>query len=181
MDTQSVISSVEKWLDTMVIGLNLCPFARREFVKKSIRFSVSSADSETQLIAELQTELTRLNDHPEIETTLLIHPCVLEDFFDYNNFLSIAERLILGMNLEGIYQIASFHPDYQFAGTKPEAPENYTNRSPYPLLHILREVSLEGAIDTFPDVAEIPEKNIKQMGQLGSEKIQALLNACYNT
>ena len=162
----------------MVVGLNLCPFAKRELVNNRIRFVVTQSIGEEQLLAALQTELSLLNNDESIETTLLIHPDVLQDFFDYNQFLDKADQLLLQMGLEGVYQIASFHPDYQFAGTAVEDAENYTNRSPYPLLHILREASLERTIAAYPDVEQIPVRNIETMNKLGRDKLQALLQGC---
>jgi hypothetical protein len=130
------------------------------------------------LLAALATELALLNDDASVETTLLIHPDVLQDFFDYNQFLDTAERLLVHLELEGIYQVASFHPDYQFAGTAADDAENFTNRSPYPLLHILREESLALRIAAYPDVEQIPVRNIEQMKRLGREKLQSILQGC---
>ncbi|MFN2359877.1 MAG: DUF1415 domain-containing protein [Marinobacter sp.] len=163
------------WLEEMVIGLNLCPFARKELVNNRIRFVVSPADSEEMLLADLQVELRFLDEHPETETTLLIHPGTLTEFDDYNDFLSAADGLLELLELAGVYQIASFHPDYRFAGTGPEDAENYTNRSPYPMLHLLREDSLERAIAAYPGTDAIPERNIELMNSMGAEKLRALL------
>lgn len=161
-----------------MIDLNLCPFAKRELVRERVRFSVTGATSEDELIAALHGELQRLLDHPEIETTLLIHPGVLQDFEPYNEFLALADDLLAYLELDGVIQIASFHPAYQFEGTEPGAAENYTNRSPWPMLHLLREASLEQAIDRHPDVDGIPDRNIELMNRLGSAHMNALLNAC---
>ena len=117
-------------------------------------------------------------DEPELETTLLIHPAVLSDFLDFNDFLGQADELLRRSGLEGVFQLASFHPHYQFAGTAPEDAENYTNRSPYPVLHLLREASLEAAIERYPDTADIPERNIERMESLGSARLKALLDDC---
>ncbi len=162
----------------MVVGLNLCPFAGREMVRNRIRLVVTEATTDIQLLAALEAEFALLNDDARVETTLLIHPNVMQNFFDYNQFLDIADRLLLQMDLEGVYQVASFHPDYQFAGTAAGDAENFTNRSPYPLLHILREESLEMAIAAYPDVEQIPIRNIEQMKSLGREKLQLLLQSC---
>lgn len=162
-----------------MIGLHLCPFAKYEWDRNRIRFTVSPATNEEQLLMALQAELDLLTYNSTIATTLLIHPAVLQDFFDYNQFLDYADRLLTQMELDGIYQIASFHPDYQFAGTDPDDVENYTNKSPYPLLHLLREDSLEQAIARYPAVAQIPERNIEHLKQLGRPKMQALLHACF--
>ena len=174
------IGPVRHWVETVVVGLNLCPFAKRELVNDRVRFSVSEAATEEQLLADLQAELELLNNDEAVETTLLIHPGVLQDFFDYNQFLNYVDRLLMQMELEGVYQVASFHPDYQFSGTRPDDVENYTNRSPYPMLHLIREDSLERAIASYPDPDRIPERNIELLKSLGRDKMQALLKACYD-
>jgi len=177
---EKTIGPVRHWVETVVVGLNLCPFARRELVNGRVRFSVSEAETEEQLLADLQAELELLNNDEAVETTLLIHPGVLQDFFEYNQFLNYVDRLLMQMELEGVYQVASFHPDYQFSGTRPDDVENYTNRSPYPMLHLIREDSLERAIASYPDPDRIPERNIELLESLGRDKMQALLQACYD-
>ncbi len=174
----NTIKSVQDWVETVVVGLNLCPFAKRELVQNRVRFCVSDADHPAQLLGSLQTELERLSQDSSIETTLLIHPNTLTDFQDYNQFLDIADSLLTDMKLQGIYQIASFHPDYQFADTEMDDVENYTNRSPYPMLHLIREQSLENALANYPDADKIPERNIALLKQLGRDKMQALLLSC---
>ena len=174
----TIEEEVENWLRSVVVALDLCPFAKRELDAKRIRFTVSQAGDEEQLMLALQAELELLEVDPIIETTLLIHPEVLSDFADYNQFLTCADGLLVAMELEGVFQIASFHPRYQFAGTEPDDAENYTNRSPYPLLHILREKSLERAIAVHKDVAEIPLRNIDLMNKLGAEHLKSLLRDC---
>ncbi|MDS1309096.1 DUF1415 domain-containing protein [Marinobacter xiaoshiensis] len=178
MSEGTVVQATRKWVEDVVVGYNLCPFAKRELVRDRVRFVVSEADNEDSLLQALQTELLRLDDEPEIETTLLIHPHVLQDFADYNEFLGAADGLLTYLDMEGIYQIASFHPEYQFAGTESNDAENYTNRSPYPMLHLLREASLESAIDNHPDVDGIPPRNIELMTQLGAQKMRDILAGC---
>ena len=178
MGETEVISATRKWVEDVVVGYNLCPFAKRELVRNRLRFVVSEAETEDDLLQALHSELQRLEDEPEIETTLLIHPGVLQDFGPYNEFLDAADGLLAYLDMEGVYQIASFHPDYQFAGTEPDAAENYTNRSPFPMLHLLREASLEAAIDSYPDVDGIPQRNIELMNELGSEKMRSILRSC---
>ena len=178
MGETEVISATRKWVEDVVVGYNLCPFAKRELVRNRVRFVVSEAETEDELLQALHSELQRLEDEPEIETSLLIHPGVLQDFGPYNEFLDAADGLLAYLDMEGVYQIASFHPDYQFAGTKPDAAENYTNRSPFPMLHLLREASLEAAIDSYPDVDGIPQRNIELMNELGSEKMRSILRSC---
>ena len=173
------MNSVRHWLEHAVIGLNLCPFAKREFDNDRVRFSMSDANSEEQLLSSLIAELELLNQDDSIETTLLIHPGVLQNFYDYNDFLDVADGLLIELNLEGIYQIASFHPDYQFADTDYDDVENFTNRSPYPLLHIIREQTLELAIAGYPDADGIPERNIALLKQMGKDKMQTLFKSCF--
>lgn len=159
--------------------MNLCPFAKRELVKESVRFTTTRETTESELLLVLENELALLNENPKIETTLLIHPYVLEDFVDYNFFLGEADRLLVKMELEGVFQIASFHPDYRFEGTAKDDAENYTNRSPFPTLHLLREDSLEQAIDAYPDVDDIPNRNIEHMNSIGTKQLKAMLAALH--
>lgn len=173
---EQVIAATRAWVDKAVIGLNLCPFAKSVQVKGQIRYVVSAADTPEQLAEELARELLLLRAAApeEIDTTLLVHPGVLTDFYDYNDFLGLADAILAELDLEGELQIASFHPDYQFAGTAPDAIENYTNRSPYPTLHLIREASLDKAVSAFPDAAGIFEKNMETMRRLGLAGWQAL-------
>lgn len=178
---QPTIQSVRHWVETVVVGLNLCPFARPELLNDRVRFTVSDATTESQLLLDLQHELELLSREASVETTLLIHPDVLQDFDAYNQFLDEVDALLQHLELEGVYQVASFHPDYQFAGTEADAAENYTNRAPYPVLHLLREARLEAAIAGYPDVEQIPERNIELLEGMGAEKMQALLRACLDS
>lgn len=175
MEHNLILDVTRRWVSEIVIGLNLCPFARRELVRERIRFVATDADSEEALLMALQDELVHLNEHPEVETTLLVHPGVLRDFADYNEFLAAADGLLEYLELDGIYQIASFHPDYQFGGTKPDDAENYTNRSPYAMLHLLREESLERVIASYPGTESIPGQNIELMNRLGAEEMRRRL------
>jgi hypothetical protein len=170
-----IIQRTKDWVDTVVIGLNLCPFAKREIDDKRVHFCVSNAHNPQRLLASLHAELVRLEKHKSIETTLLIHPHTLQDFSHYNEYLDLFDALISDMQLEGIYQIASFHPQYRFAGTRSEDVENYTNRSPYPMLHLIREQSLAHAVATYPEINSIPKRNIDLLRSLGFDKIQALI------
>ncbi|MCK9506024.1 MAG: DUF1415 domain-containing protein [Porticoccaceae bacterium] len=173
-----IVTQVRQWLETLVVGLNLCPFAKRELVKDRVRFSVSAASDEWQLMADLEDELKLLEENPVIETTVLIHPQVLVDFSAYNQFLNLADRLLDQLKLRGIFQIASFHPQYVFAGSNANDVENFTNRAPYPLLHLLREASLERAIANYADAELIPERNMALMRELGRNRLEALLRSC---
>ena len=168
---EAIIAAMQLWLERAVIGLNLCPFAKAVHVKKQIRYAVSSATTPEELLDELISELELLAEaSPEkIDTTLLILPNVLGDFLDYNDFLEIADETLDELDLAGELQIASMHPHYQFADTQPDDMENYTNRSPYPALHLLRESSVDKAVAAFPEADRIFEKNIETMKKLGHE------------
>lgn len=176
---REIVLSVRKWLRTFVVEMNLCPFARHEIENNRVRFASTDAKTEKQLLISLKGELELLNSDSSVETTLLIHPHVLQDFYDYNQFLSYADELISGMGLKGSYQVASFHPDYQFSDTKPDDVENYTNRSPYPLLHIIREASLERAIAQHADIDQVPLRNVAHMNSLGRDKLQLLFESLF--
>ena len=177
-DTEAVIAATRNWLEKAVIGLGLCPFAKAVHARGQIRYVVSAARTPEALVEDLMAELRTLEtaDPETVETTLLVHPGVLADFGDYNDFLDIADALLDELELAGVIQIASFHPQYRFAGTMRDAIENYTNRSPYPMLHLLREASVEKAVTTYPDVTDIPEKNIATMNELGLDGWLALMS-----
>lgn len=173
-EKDAYIRATRDWLESVVIGLDLCPFAKRELVKERVRFSVTETTDEVALLQALESELQLLFGDEAIETTLLLHPGALKDFADYNQFLDLAEGLLTQMNLEGVFQIASFHPDYQFADTQPDDAENFTNRSPYPTLHILREASLSRAIAGYPDIERVPVRNIEKMKALSAAQLKSL-------
>lgn len=171
-----IVEQTKEWLEKAVIGLNLCPFAKPVYTQNLIRYVVSSAKTEDELEMVLQAELQLLTQTPitEIETTLLIHPELLHDFLDYNDFLGVAQEALEEMELDGVIQIASFHPQFQFAGTEVEDIGNYTNRSPYPMLHLLREDSVTRAVESSVDVGGIPEKNTQTLERLGHKGWQKL-------
>jgi len=166
---QDPIADTRRWLERAVIGLNLCPFAKAVHAKGQVRFVHSDASTTEALLAQLGEELLLLRDtDPEqIDTTLLVHPQVLGDFLDYNDFLDQADALLESLGLEGVLQVASFHPRYQFSGTFPDDVENRTNRSPHPTLHLLREDSVARAVAAFPDPDAIVSRNIATLEQLG--------------
>ncbi len=174
---ENIIAITNKWLERAVIGLNLCPFAKAVHVKKQIRYLVSGAATPDALCETLVEELKFLiaAEAETIDTTLIIHPHTLTDFLDYNDFLDVANRILVELRLDGEIQIASFHPQYQFAGVAPDDITNFTNRSPYPMLHLLRELSIDKAVAAFPDAAMIYEKNIAMMQNLGLAGWEALL------
>jgi len=175
--THDPIAETRKWLEQIVIGLNLCPFAKAVYVKDQVRFVLSDATTPEALVEELAEELILLRDTPveQIDTTLIVHPEVLTDFLDYNDFLDNADAAIEALDLQGILQVASFHPQYQFAGAAPDDVSNYTNRAPYPTLHLLREDSVERAVAAFPDPDVIVERNIETLDKLGIEGWTRLL------
>jgi hypothetical protein len=175
-----VIAETRAWVERVVIGVNLCPFAKAPQVKGLVRYVLSEASEPEALLAGLIEELKLLAGTPadRIETTLLVHPQVLVDFADYNDFLGLAESAVAGLGLEGVIQVASFHPRYQFAGTAPDDLTNATNRSPYPTLHLLREESVERAVAAFPEAEAIFEANIATMRRLGESGWARLQQQC---
>jgi uncharacterized protein len=168
----AIIQTVVVWLNSVVIGLNLCPFSAKPTRENRVRFQVSVAIDEESLLEDLifEMELLDKTSSADIETTLLITPHVLHDFFDYNQFLFWAESRIKSGGWKGVYQLASFHPGYCFAGVEADAVENLTNRSPYPILHIIREESLTAALNYIDDVEGIPERNKKRVQELTTEE-----------
>jgi len=171
MTNETIIADTQDWLEKAVIGLNLCPFAKAVHVKKQIRYVVSAATTEDALLEELLTELRHLQDtDPDVlDTTLLIHPHVLNDFLDFNDFLDTVDVATAEPEFNDAFQVASLHPQYQFAGTKPDDIENYCNRAPYPTLHLLREDSVDKAVDAFPDAERIADNNVETLKKLGHE------------
>ena len=170
---EEIVASTRKWVNDFVIGLNLCPFAKSVQTKGQVRYVVTHAKSGVRLLEELQRELATLRAAApnELDTTLLIHPDVLADFYDYNDFLAEVDDLLQELELEGELQVASFHPDYCFAGSAADDPANYTNRSPYPMLHLLREASVTRAVDTYPDTAAIPERNVELLRSMPADEL----------
>jgi hypothetical protein len=170
------IEATTRWLERAVIGLNLCPFARAPHVQGKVRMRVSHAQTTDTLLDDLCGELQSLQalTPDECETGLLIHPFVLGDFLDYNDFLDVADAAVQTLGLEGEWQVASFHPHYQFAGSEPDDVENFSNRSPFPTLHLLRESSIEHAMDVMSDTDSIYRRNIETLQRLGVDGWQAL-------
>ncbi len=167
-----------RWVEEFVIALNLCPFAHKPAMEGRIRYVLFEGDDPRLLGEKLAEELLLLGkvDVSEWETTLLIHPNALKDFSEYNEYLDVWQELLEGLELEGTLQIASFHPEYQFFGTRAGDPENYTNRSPFPMLHLIREASVSKAVDLYPGIEEIPERNIARLNELGLEGILKQFN-----
>ena len=175
---EDAVAATRLWLERIVIGLNLCPFAKAVYVKEQVRYVLSDATTPEALVEQLAEELVLLRDaSPEqIDTTLIIHPDVLTDFLDYNDFLDNADAAIEALDLQGILQVASFHPQYQFEGVAPDDASNYTNRAPYPILHLLREDSVARAVDAFPDPDVIVERNIETLERLGRDGWERVLH-----
>jgi len=176
MSDEDVIAAMQNWIEKAVIGLNLCPFAKAVYVKNQVRYVVSHAPHLDGLLEDLDRELDFLAaaDPEVVDTTLLIHPALLPDFLDFNDFMQLAEAAVDEHGLDGVIQIASFHPHFQFEGTEPDDLGNYTNRAPFPTLHLLREASIERAVAAFPEAETIYARNIETLNALGLPGWQAL-------
>jgi hypothetical protein len=179
-EAETVIAETRAWVDRAVIGLNLCPFARAVQAKNQIRYVVTDAADTDALLEALREELRRLADADpaQVETTLLIHPGVLADFLDFNDFLDVADAALEALGYAGVLQVASFHPQYQFAGTAADDVTNATNRSPYPTLHLLREESIDRAVAAFPEAESIYARNIVALQALGPRGWATLQERC---
>ena len=176
MGDEDVIAAMRQWIEKAVIGLNLCPFAKAVYVKNQVRYVVSRASHLDGLLEDLDRELDFLAaaDPDEVDTTLLIHPTLLPDFLDFNDFMQLADAAVGEHGLDGVIQIASFHPAFQFEGTAPDDMGNYTNRAPFPTLHLLREASIARAVAAFPEAETIYQRNIETLENLGIDGWQAL-------
>ncbi len=175
-DIDAITEQVDQWLNDVVIGLNLCPFAAKPQRNKQIKIFVSEASQEEGLLEDILMQLIELsNTEPEkLETTLVVVPNMLQDFWDYNFFIDWVEGLIKQQDWEGIFQVATFHPDYCFGGAEPEDDENLTNRSPYPVFHLIREESMEKVLKHYPDPESIPDTNIARVSALSEEERKKL-------
>ncbi|KTD62683.1 DUF1415 domain-containing protein [Legionella shakespearei] len=173
-----IVKHTLNWIRSFIVPLNICPFAKGSVNKGTLRISVSESKKKAQALEDLMSEVLFLDENPAVETTLLVFSHAFKDFFAYLDFVDLAEQLIQVQGYEGTYQLASFHPDYYFADSDPEDVSNYTNRSPYPMLHLLREDMLEKAIHAYGDTDTIPEKNCTLMRELGLQKVQELIRSC---
>lgn len=173
-----LVEETRRWVDRAVIGLNLCPFAKAVQAKGQVRYAVSDAQDAEAVLTDLEDELMLIStaDPQAIDTTLLILPEALHDFYEFNDFGELSDRLLKRMRLVGTIQVATFHPAFQFADTEPDDIENYTNRSPYPILHLLREDSIDRAVEAFPEPEAIYEKNIETVRALGHEGWRTLMD-----
>ncbi|MBJ7539034.1 DUF1415 domain-containing protein [Marinomonas transparens] len=178
LSDELVTTQTMKWVNEFIIKLNVCPFAKREVERESVRFVVLRSKKVDVALEELMTEVAWLDEHPETETTLLIFPTLFKDFFRYLDFVEVAENLMFDQGCEGVYQLATFHPDYCFAGAEPGDVSNYTNRSPYPMLHLLREGSLDKAIEIYGDTSAIPVRNVEKMEEQGAAKLETIFASC---
>lgn len=178
IDKTHVEANIRRWLERAVIGLNLCPFAKSVYVRNQVRIVISDANNADDLSAELGEEMLRLRDTPpeQIDTTLLVLTDVLQDFLDYNDYLDEADGLLGALQLDGVLQVASFHPNYQFADTDYDDPGNNTNRARWPVLHLLREDSIDRAVEAYPEPDSIIERNIAAMDKLGNAGYRKLLS-----
>ena len=176
MDDEAVVAAMRQWIEKAVIGLNLCPFAKAVYVKNQVRYVVSRSPHLDGFLEDLDRELDFLAaaDPEAVDTTLLIHPTLLPDFLDFNDFLQLAEAAVGEHGLDGVIQIASFHPHFQFEGTEPDDMGNFTNRAPFPALHLLREASIERAVAAFPEAETLYARNIETLKALGQAGWQAL-------
>ena len=178
-NTQDPILQTKNWLSTFIIKHTICPFAKLEYDKGSIHYELVTTNTlEEQLLALIQG-CAQLDNKKDVETSLLIYPNGLKDFDDYLDFLAMANDLIERQGYEGIFQLASFHPDYCFTGVEPDDASNYTNRSPYPTLHIIREASLEKALESYTNPENIPQRNIEYTQELGIDAVKKILEDCF--
>ena len=180
VEQKKIIDSVKYWLENTIIEFNFCPFAKKEFINQTIHYQVSKNEDLQCRLTSLENELLRLDESRQLETTLLIYPKGLESFFDYLDFLSMANELLLELNYEGVYQLASFHPDYCFEDAKQNDASNYTNRSPFPIIHILREESLERVLNKYDKPEDIPKRNIILSQSKGNDFFNKILNQAVN-
>lgn len=178
LSDELVTAQTMKWVNEFIIKHNVCPFAQREVEKQSVRVVVLRSKKIDVALEELISEVQWLDQNPQTETTLLVFPTLFKDFYRYLDFVDLAENLMYEQGCEGVYQLATFHPDYCFSGTDPDDVSNFTNRSPYPMLHLLREESLEKAISYYGDTGNIPSQNIEKMEALGREALDASFAAC---
>lgn len=180
-DNATIINQTQKWLSSVIIDHNLCPFAKREYDNGTIHYAVISEMELERQLEQVIKHCTALDEDGNRETSLLIFPEALSDFDIYLDVLAAATALLKDQGYEGIYQLASFHPEYRFEGVEIDAPSNYTNRSPYPMLHILREASIETVLENYPNPEKIPERNIKLTQELGLKVMQDLLARCFKS
>jgi len=173
-----IIEQTENWVNKVIVGLGFCPFAKPVVEAETIRYTVVEGFTPKVCLTALLSELERLDSEPELETTLMVFPTGFESFETYLDLVAVAEEFMAEQDYEGIYQLASFHPDYCFDGSKQDDPANFTNRSPYPSLHIIREASIEAVLEPIEHPEEIPERNIQLARDKGLQTMTELLESC---
>ena len=173
-----IISTTRCWVEQVIIGMNFCPFAKQVFLNERIHFQTENSKGIESCLQSLISECRRLDENENIETTLLVFSQTFQHFDDFLDLIEIANALLCDMGYEGVYQLAHFHPDYCFEGSDDSDPANYTNRSPWPTLHLIREASIEKVLKHFPEPEKIPERNVEYARELGINKFKALLNSC---
>ena len=173
-----VLQHTQNWVEQVIVKLNFCPFAKPVVDSGRIRYHQSDAKDLEEALHQLIEQCEYLDQHPEIETELLVYPDGFDDFYDFLDLVELANQLLPEQDYEGVYQLANFHPDYCFEGELPSDPANFTNRSPYPMLHLIREASLEQALASYPDPEAIPERNMKLAREMGQVALQAALDEC---
>ena len=178
IDDVKIIEQTKKWINSVIVAHNYCPFAKREVDKGSVRYQVIHETEFNSLLKSVMQECVWLDQNAETETTLIIFPSNLNDFNSYLDCLVLAEDLLIAQGYEGIYQIASFHPNYCFQGAENDDPANFTNRSPHPMFHLIRESSVQAAIENHPDAESIPERNVEYARKQGLDKMTTLLKEC---
>lgn len=179
MEKEQYLMATRKWVETVVVEYSLCPFAWSSMTNGRLREEVITETELPAILTAMMAEIEQLDRLTEVESSLLTIPLAFAKFDDFLDALDRGNSVLEEFGYEGVYQLASFHPDYQFAGTQPNDAENYTNRSPFPVFHLIREAALSDAIDHYPNVERVPEENIKKMNQLGVQKLKALLKATY--
>ena len=174
------IAATKSWLKNVVIGMNFCPFAALPYKKGEVLFILDKKNNDELRLGTLVSQLSAMDNDESIETTLIIYPDHYKDFYDYLDWVSLCENAIEELGYEGVYQVASFHPQYIFEGSELNDAANYTNRSPYPMVHLIREDSVEKARETHPDIESVPNTNIKKARKKGLESMKLLLASCFS-
>ncbi|ATH78000.1 hypothetical protein CLM76_10525 [Vreelandella venusta] len=178
-DDALVVAQTLTWVANFIVGHNICPFAKRELEREAVRVEVVRSKKVDIALEELVAEFEWLDTHPEAETSLLVFPTLFKSFDHYLDFVELAEQLLEQLGYEGVYQLATFHPDYCFADADPDEAANYSNRSPHPMIHVLREASVEKAIEFYGDTAAIPERNITYLTEMGQDALEQQWQRCF--
>ena len=180
ISTANIIDQTQCWIRNVIVEFNFCPFAKRELERDSVYYKVTQDTGLTAALESLMDVCFRLDEDSEIETSLLIFSTDFSEFDYFLELIELANDLLAAQHYEGVYQIASFHPDYCFAETEQEDASNFTNRSPFPMLHLLRESSMEQALETYPDPEQIPLRNIEKSREIGNDVFEKIVQDCKN-